>query len=129
MKKPVALPAVIGVLVCSIIIGASAQRRAAREGAAGVDLLIAGGAGVTMNPDRRVFENGFVAIRGERIVDVGDAADLKAKGYKAKLSIDTRGKVVLPGLINAHTHIPMTLFRGIADDLDLQDWLTKYIFP
>src|SRR5262245_37703277 len=129
MKKPVALPVAIGVLVCSIIIGASAQRRASRDGAADVDLLIAGGAVVTMNPDRRVFENGFVAIRGERIVDVGDATDLKAKGYRAKLSIDARGKVVLPGLINAHTHIPMTLFRGIADDLDLQDWLTKYIFP
>jgi 5-methylthioadenosine/S-adenosylhomocysteine deaminase len=129
MKKPVALPVVIGVLICSVIIGASAQRRAARDGAADVDLLIAGGAVVTMNPDRRVFENGFVAIRGERIVDVGDASDLKAKGYRAKQAIDARGKVVLPGLINAHTHIPMTLFRGIADDLDLQDWLTKYIFP
>ena len=65
MKKHVALQVVIGILVCSIIIGASAQRRAARAGAADVDLLIAGGAVVTMNPDRRVFENGFVAIRGE----------------------------------------------------------------
>ena len=40
-----------------------------------------------------------------------------------------RGKVVIPGLINGHTHVPMTLFRGLADDLDLQEWLTKYIFP
>ncbi|HEX5083056.1 MAG TPA: amidohydrolase, partial [Blastocatellia bacterium] len=93
------------------------------------DLLITGGAVVTMNPDRRVIENGFVAIRGERIFDVGDAADLKTKGYKAGRVIDARDKVVLPGLINTHTHIPMTLFRGVADDLDLQDWLTKYIFP
>jgi 5-methylthioadenosine/S-adenosylhomocysteine deaminase len=94
-----------------------------------VDLLISGGAVVTMNRERSVFENGFVAVRGERVVDVGDASSLKAKGYKARQTIDARGKVVLPGLINAHTHIPMTLFRGIADDLDLQDWLTKYIFP
>src|SRR5262249_32619506 len=94
-----------------------------------VDLLIVGGAVVTMNRDRRVFENGFVAIRGERIVDVGDAAELKAKGYRQKRTIGARGKVVLTGLVNAHTHVPMTLFRGIADDLDLQDWLTKYIFP
>jgi 5-methylthioadenosine/S-adenosylhomocysteine deaminase len=111
---------------------ATAQRRGrsnANAGAPAVDLLIVGGTVVTMNADRRVFENGFVAIRGERIVSVGDAVDLKARGYKAGRTIDARGKAVLPGLINAHTHIPMTLFRGVADDLDLQDWLSKYIFP
>lgn len=111
---------------------AAAQRRGvanANAGANSVDLLIVGAAVVTMNPDRRVFENGFVAIKGSRIFDVGDASELKTKGYKAGQTIDARGKVVLPGLINAHTHIPMTLFRGVADDLDLQDWLTKYIFP
>src|SRR5262249_16686003 len=122
----------IGGFICLVIIGASAPRRAgpnASAAAPDVDLLIVGGAVVTMNPDRRIFENGFVAVRGERIVDVGDATELKAKGYRQKRTIDARGKVVLPGLVNAHTHIPMTLFRGIADDLDLQDWLTKYIFP
>jgi len=98
-------------------------------GANAIDLLIVGGAVVTMNSDRRVFENGFVAVRGESVFDVGDAADLRARGYKVGHTIDARGKAVLPGLINAHTHIPMTLFRGVADDLDLQDWLTKYIFP
>jgi 5-methylthioadenosine/S-adenosylhomocysteine deaminase len=108
----------------ALVIAAAAQRRGGA-----VDLLIVGGAVVTMNSDRRVIENGYVAIRGERVFDVGDSADLKAKGYKVGRTIDARGKVVLPGLINAHTHIPMTLFRGVADDLDLQDWLTKYIFP
>ena len=77
-----------------------------------VDLLIVGGAVVTMNSDRRVFENGYVAIRGERVFDVGDSADLKSKRYKVGRTIDARGKVVLPGLINAHTHIPMTLFEA-----------------
>src|SRR5262245_4449527 len=104
------------------MIGAPAPRRAGSEvnaAAIDVDLLIVGGAVVTMDRDRRVFEHGFVAIRGERIVDVGDAAELKAKGYRQKRTIDARGKVVLPGLVNAHTHVPMTLFRGIADDLDL----------
>jgi 5-methylthioadenosine/S-adenosylhomocysteine deaminase len=110
----------------AFVIAAPAQRRG---GPASVDLLITGGAVVTMNPDRRVFENGFVAIRGDRIFDIGDAAELKTKVYKAGRTINARGKVVLPGLINAHTHIPMTLFRGVADDLDLQDWLNKYIFP
>jgi 5-methylthioadenosine/S-adenosylhomocysteine deaminase len=114
------------------VIAAAAHRRGGanvNDGANTVDLLIAGGPIVTMNSDRRVFENGFVAIKGDRIFDVGDVADLKKKGYKAGQTVDARGKVVLPGLINAHTHIPMTLFRGVADDLDLQDWLTKYIFP
>jgi 5-methylthioadenosine/S-adenosylhomocysteine deaminase len=129
MKKPVRLSVVIGVFICLILICASAQRRESRGANADVDLMIFGGAIITMNSDRRVFENGFVAIRSGRIIDVGDASELKAKGYRAKHTIGARGKVVLPGLINAHTHIPMTLFRGIADDLDLQDWLNKYIFP
>src|SRR5262249_44382907 len=105
----------------ALVSAATAQRRGARNvnaGANAVDMLIVGGAVVTMNSDRQVFENGYVAIRGERVFDVGDAADLKARGYKAGLRVDARGKVVLPGLINAHTHIPMTLFRGVADDLD-----------
>lgn len=94
-----------------------------------VDLLLTGGAVVTMDGQLRVFDKGFVAIRGERIVAVGDAADLKAGTYRARQILDTRGKVVLPGLINTHTHVPMVLFRGIADDLNLQDWLEKFIFP
>ncbi|MBO0800981.1 MAG: amidohydrolase, partial [Blastocatellia bacterium] len=93
-----------------------------------VDLLISGGTVVTMDGERRIYENGFVAIRGERLVGIGDVRTLKGK-YRAKQTIDARGKAVLPGLINTHTHIPMTLFRGLADDVDLHEWLTKYIFP
>jgi 5-methylthioadenosine/S-adenosylhomocysteine deaminase len=113
-------------IIATFFVNASTQRRA---GSNAIDLLITGGAVVTMDGERRIFENGFVAIRGERIIEAGDAAALAAKNYRAEQTIDARGKIVLPGLINAHTHIPMTLFRGIADDLDLQDWLTKYIFP
>ncbi|MBP6821091.1 MAG: amidohydrolase [Acidobacteria bacterium] len=116
------------VFLIAAVVALSGQKRAG-SAATSIDLLITGGAVVTMDGERRVFDNGFVAIRGERIVDVGDAVQLKAKGYRAKQTIDARGKVVLPGLINAHTHIPMVLFRGLADDLNLQDWLTKYIFP
>ena len=94
-----------------------------------IDILLTGGLVVTMDPQRQVYNNGFVAIRGERIVDAGDMTRLKANNYRAKRTIDARNKIILPGLINTHTHIPMTLFRGIADDLDLQEWLTKYIFP
>jgi 5-methylthioadenosine/S-adenosylhomocysteine deaminase len=116
------------VVLVSIVAVTSGQTRTVSTANA-IDLLITGGAVVTMDGERRTFDNGFVAIRGERIVEVGDAAQLRVKGYRAKQTIDARGKVVLPGLINTHTHIPMVLFRGIADDLNLQDWLTKFIFP
>ncbi|MGH9802321.1 MAG: amidohydrolase family protein, partial [Blastocatellia bacterium] len=75
-----------------------------------IDLLITGGAIVTMDGQQRVIDNGFVAIRDERIVAVGDVAELKAKNFVARQTINARGKVVLPGLVNAHTHIPMVLF-------------------
>ncbi len=91
------------------------------------DLLIIGGTVVTMDNDRRVIEDGAVAIKNGEIVAVGKAAELR--GRSAKRTINATGKAVIPGLINTHTHVPMSLFRGIADDLDLQDWLTKYIFP
>src|ERR1051325_304639 len=80
-----------------------------------VDLLITGGTVVTMDAQGRIVEVGPV--------------DRLARKYAAHETIDARGRVVMPGLINGHTHVPMTLFRGIADDLDLQEWLTKYIFP
>lgn len=93
-----------------------------------VDLLIVGGTVVTMDKDRRVIDGGSVAVSGGKIVAVGTQAEI-AKSYRAKQTLNARGKAVIPGLINAHTHIPMVLFRGISDDLDLNDWLTRFIFP
>jgi len=93
-----------------------------------VDLIIRGGTVVTMDGERRVIQNGGIAIKDGRIVQVGDAA-LMDLNYSSRQVIEAQGNVVIPGLINGHTHVPMTLFRGIADDLDLQEWLTKYIFP
>src|SRR3954451_15932632 len=81
---------------------------------------------VTMDAQRRVIENGAVAIRGERIVEVGTKADIDKK-YQPKTRIDEPKSLIAPGLINTHTHAPMSLFRGIADDLRLQDWLEKFI--
>lgn len=69
-----------------------------------------------------------MALKGGRIEAVGPRAEVLAK-YDAREIIDASGKVIIPGLINGHTHVPMTLFRGLADDLDLNEWLTKYIFP
>src|SRR5215217_2040358 len=111
---------------------ANAQRRgrAARGGGGGtnVDIIVSGATVVTMDGARRVIEDGSVAVKGGRIVAVGPRAEVEAK-YTSRGRVDARGKVVIPGLINGHTHVPMTLFRGLADDLDLNEWLTKYIFP
>ena len=93
-----------------------------------VDLLISGGTVVSMDAQHHVIDNGAVAIRGDKIVAVGTAAEI-GKRYRGARVINATGKVIIPGLINTHTHVPMSLFRGIADDLDLQEWLTKYIFP
>jgi len=93
-----------------------------------VDLLVLNGTLVTMDKDRRVIQDAGIAVEHGRIVAVGSRADILEK-YSASEKVDATGKIIIPGLINGHTHVPMTLFRGLADDLDLQEWLTKYIFP
>ena len=93
-----------------------------------VDLIVSGGIVVTMNGARAIYRDGSVAVRGDSIVAVGPRTEVEAK-YKAAKTIDARGRLVLPGFINGHTHVPMTLFRGLHDDVTLNDWLYKYIFP
>ena len=83
---------------------------------------------ITEDARHRVIENGAVAIRAERIVGVGTKAEIDAR-FQAKQRLDRPDAILAPGLINTHTHAAMSLFRGIADDLRLQDWLEKYIFP
>ncbi len=83
---------------------------------------------ITENAQHRVIENGAVAIRGERIVGVGTRAEIDAR-FQAKQRLDRPDAILAPGLINTHTHAAMSLFRGIADDKKLQDWLTNFIFP
>jgi 5-methylthioadenosine/S-adenosylhomocysteine deaminase len=92
------------------------------------DLLIVGGTIVTMDKDRRVIENGAITITDGKIGLVG-TRDVVTHNLRARRTINAAGKVIIPGLVNTHTHVPMSLFRGISDDLDLNDWLTKYIFP
>ena len=93
-----------------------------------VDLIISGGTVVTMDGEKRLILNGAIAVDNDKIVAVDTAGEI-ARQFSSKQIINAEGKVVIPGLINTHTHVPMTLFRGISDDLDLQEWLTKYIFP
>jgi 5-methylthioadenosine/S-adenosylhomocysteine deaminase len=83
---------------------------------------------VTMDPARRVIENGAIAIRGERIIAVDTRAAIDRR-YQPKQRLDRPESLIAPGLINTHAHAPMSLFRGIADDLHLQEWLEKFIFP
>src|SRR5580704_14968413 len=83
---------------------------------------------VTMDGQRHIYDDGAVVVTGDTIVAIGPRADLEAK-YESRQSIDAKNKLVLPGFINGHTHVPMTLFRGLHDDVTLTDWLYKYIFP
>jgi 5-methylthioadenosine/S-adenosylhomocysteine deaminase len=93
-----------------------------------ISLLVTGGTVVTMDAAATVIDDGAVAINGATIVAVGSREDLERR-YAARTTIDARGQVILPGLVNTHTHVPMVLYRGLADDLALMDWLNSYIFP
>lgn len=83
---------------------------------------------VTMDAQRHLIENGAIAVTGDHIVAVGTRARIE-KDYQAKQRVDRPDAILAPGLINTHTHAAMSLFRGIADDMKLQDWLEKFIFP
>ena len=83
---------------------------------------------VTMDPARRIIENGAVAIRGDRILAAGPRAEIDRR-YRAARRLDRPDALIAPGLVNTHTHVPMSLLRGIAGDVRLEDWLTKFIFP
>ena len=96
--------------------------------AAPCDLIVSGRYVVTMDAQRRIVENGAVAIRADRVVAVGTRAEID-RNWQPKQRLDRPDALITPGLINTHTHAAMSLFRGIADDLKLQDWLNNYIFP
>jgi 5-methylthioadenosine/S-adenosylhomocysteine deaminase len=119
--------AVFAVIVLAAMI-ALFWRGSTPAGKTRVSLLITGGTVVTMDERGTVVPDGAVAIDGAAIVGVGTAGELDAR-YFARDRIDASGQIVMPGLINTHTHAPMVLFRGLADDLALMDWLTQYIFP
>src|SRR6201981_2226438 len=110
------------------VLVASPRSSEARPGKKNVDLLVTGGLVVTMNPSRTIYDNGAVAIQGDSIVAVGSQTDLEGQ-YAANQTIDAHRKLIMPGFINGHTHVPMTLFRGLHDDVTLDDWLRQYIFP
>ncbi len=93
-----------------------------------VDLLLTNAILLTMDGEMRQYTPGALAVRGDSIVDLGSQERLLAE-YTAREKVDCGGKVLMPGLINAHTHVPMTLLRGLADDLRLDVWLMGYMMP
>ena len=112
----------------AIIAGCQPAAPPAEDNRAAVDLIIDGDHVVTMNAAGDVIDDGAVAIRDGFIVDIGTAADIHA-AYRAGETLPGAGRIVMPGLVNGHTHAAMTLLRGVADDLALMDWLNNYIFP
>jgi 5-methylthioadenosine/S-adenosylhomocysteine deaminase len=126
MRIRLLIVATLIAMIANPLSDVDAQSRRLRGEA--VDLLVLGGTVVTMDQTRRVIDDGGIAVSNGRIVAIGPRAEIES-AYSARQRVDSTGKVVAPGLINGHTHIPMVLFRGLADDLDLQEWLTKYIFP
>jgi len=93
-----------------------------------VDILITGGTILTVDDHDLKLENGAIAVERDAIVALGRKEDILPE-YQGRVTIDVPDSIIMPGLVNAHTHAGMTCFRGIADDMELMDWLNDYIFP
>jgi 5-methylthioadenosine/S-adenosylhomocysteine deaminase len=92
------------------------------------DTVIHNGLIITMNPDFEIIESGIIGIQDGKIAYLGMETP-ESSVPEASKKLNANGSIVMPGLVNTHTHLPMTLFRGLADDLPLDQWLTKHIFP
>jgi 5-methylthioadenosine/S-adenosylhomocysteine deaminase len=92
------------------------------------DTIIHNGIIVTVNREFDIINNGVICIKGGKI-EIISSGPADFTNYQSENIIDARGGIIMPGLVNTHTHIPMTLLRGIADDLPLFEWLNRYIFP
>jgi 5-methylthioadenosine/S-adenosylhomocysteine deaminase len=114
--------------VAAALLLAAAALSAAQAPRRLISLIVIGGTVLTENASHQVFSPGAVAINGTEIVAI-DRPEAIASRFTAADTIEARDQVVLPGLINTHTHAPMVMYRGLADDLALMDWLQKYIFP
>ncbi len=111
------------ILAASVLLPVLSARQATE-----VSLIVANGIVLTVDGGRRILNPGSVAINGTQIVAVDTPAAISAR-YRSADTIDATGKVVMPGLINTHTHAAMVMYRGLGNDLALMDWLQKYIFP
>jgi 5-methylthioadenosine/S-adenosylhomocysteine deaminase len=116
------------VVFAVVLLPVAGKGQAGTSAAQRADLLVTGGTVLTMDRAGTVIPNGAVAIAGGRIVAVGPRAEIQRR-YRGARTIDATGRAIMPGLVNTHTHAAMSLLRGLADDLALQEWLEKYIFP
>src|SRR5262245_38492235 len=116
--------------VCAraVIVLAALSATAVQQPRRAIAVVETGGTVETGNATRQIVPPGAVAIDGTADGDDGPLHAIASR-HQARETIDARGQVVLPGLINTHTHAPMVMYRGLADDLALMDWLQKYIFP
>ncbi|MFO7554560.1 MAG: amidohydrolase [Desulfobacterales bacterium] len=92
------------------------------------DIVIHNGTVITMNSDCNIINNGILCTKNDKIVKI-EARTSNMPLPEAQNAIDAEGGIIMPGLVNTHTHLPMSLFRGLADDLPLSRWLNEYIFP
>jgi 5-methylthioadenosine/S-adenosylhomocysteine deaminase len=123
-----AFAAVAGTLAVAAVALAQNQASAPGGSARAIDLIVEGDYVLTMRPGAQPMRAAAIAIDDGRILDIGTQKSIRSR-YAARETIDGTDRVVMPGLINGHTHAAMTLLRGIADDLALMDWLNNFIFP
>lgn len=115
--------------VCfSQVVIAQSNYQLGTQGKQRVELIVGGDFIVTMNDAQPIISNGAVAIKNGKIVAV-DTRNKIVASYRADRTLPGEGMVLMPGLVNGHSHSAMVMFRGLADDLALQDWLQNYIFP
>ncbi len=114
-------------IICTILFIVSVSSRAVALSRKSADTIVGGDYVVTMNQEQPVIRNGAVAIKDGKIVAVGTQNQL-ASSYRSAQSLPGNGMILMPGLVNGHGHSAMALFRGLADDLALQDWLFTAVF-
>lgn len=127
MKRPGRLRTAAAALAACLLTACGSGPGRAPAKAPAVDLLVQNGIVLTMDAGYGIYQPGFVAIKGRRIEAVGPMSD--ASRFAGAETLDASGMIVMPGLINTHTHAPMTLLRGLGGDSSLMEWLQKYIFP
>ena len=127
LKRSACIAPLLALLACSPDT-APVSEPAADPSGDKIDLIVKGDYVVTMDAAANVHENAAVAIDEGVIVAIGRAADIEA-AYPAANTLSGENRIVMPGLVNGHSHAAMTLLRGVADDLALMDWLNNYIFP
>ncbi len=125
---PLCLSVCLCLAHCSPAAPDPADPAAAPSSAEAVDLAVENALLLTMDSARHRYAEGTLLVREGAIVAVGPSSALRGQ-YRASETLDAQGYLLMPGLVNTHTHAAMTLFRGLADDLPLQQWLEEFVWP